>query len=260
MPGYFFHIAIERLSPAISLSPHIDIFESELTNHISKASANHRGDASAQSAALGHRDHTPTTHAELPKSVFGVQGRATLRPTLPNQNTPRNDRRIDNISIRGFDMEPSPKAATSRSDMTAQTPTQTHHADQSAGLLAKGIFIPSPVKDTDVGLGIVHLYRDGQETPGLYDVVPGSKEGIADADCRILCILAVPSYMTPSDFLGFVGEQTKGDVSHFRLVKTERANRYMVLMKFRESQKAREWWKEWNGKRFNNMEVSLPLV
>lgn len=76
-----------------------------------------------------------------------------------------------------------------------------------------------------------------------------------DEDCSILCILAVPSYLSPADFLGFVGEDTRDEVSHFRMIKTARANRYMVLMKFRNGKKAREWQREWNGKVFNSMEV-----
>jgi BRCA1-associated protein len=80
---------------------------------------------------------------------------------------------------------------------------------------------------------------------------------LPDEDCTTLCILAVPSYMSPSDFLGFVGEQTRDDVSHFRMIKTARANRYMVLMKFRSGRKARDWQREWNGKVFNSMEVSF---
>lgn len=76
-----------------------------------------------------------------------------------------------------------------------------------------------------------------------------------DEDCSILCILAVPSYLSPADFLGFVGEETRDEVSHFRMIKTARANRYMVLMKFRNGKKAREWQREWNGKVFNSMEV-----
>jgi hypothetical protein len=66
--------------------------------------------------------------------------------------------------------------------------------------------------------------------------------------------------MTPSDFLGFVGEPTRENVSHFRLIKTSRANKYMVLMKFREAKRAREWRKQWNGKAFNSMEVGQMLL
>jgi BRCA1-associated protein len=80
-----------------------------------------------------------------------------------------------------------------------------------------------------------------------------------DEDCTTLCILAVPSYLSPPDFLGYVGEETRDEVSHFRMIRTARANRYMVLMKFRSGRKAVEWQKEWNGKVFNSMEVCCCL-
>lgn len=137
----------------------------------------------------------------------------------------------------------------------AKSLKHTAHAQNAGGLATKGKFIPSDLKDTEVGWGVVHLYRDGQETPGLYDEVSGADKDGDEDECTTLCILAVPSYMTPSDFLGFMGEQTREDVSHFRLIKTSRANKYMVLMKFREPIKAREWRKEWDGKAFNSMEV-----
>lgn len=139
--------------------------------------------------------------------------------------------------------------------------------------------------------GIVHLYRDVHPTSSLptasiagtpesgfltgaaaarshpsgWQRKQGSSSGdsksaasddsIMYEDCKIVCVLAVPTYLSFLDFLGFVGEQTRADVSHFRMIKTARANRYMVLMKFRSSRKAKEWQKAWNGTVFNSMEV-----
>ncbi|ESZ99358.1 hypothetical protein SBOR_0228 [Sclerotinia borealis F-4128] len=130
------------------------------------------------------------------------------------------------------------------------------------------------LKNTEVGWGVVHLYREVEETPGLVGIEVynadtaaspinkagnnGSSEtdenqGSAE-DCTILCIPAVPSYLTSRDFLGFVGEKTMYEVSHFRIVMTGRLNRYMVLMKFRDGNVARKWRAEWDGKVFNSME------
>lgn len=198
------------------------------------------------------------------------------------------DHRLDRISIQSIDMiAPDyghPKRADehfARSDEIA-TGIGT---DILGGLYTKGKYIPLDQTLPDSIFGIVHLYRDAKETPSLaVDDYPsylkgssaarqprdhnggedrhslgGSYMSLPDEDCTTLCILAVPSYMSPSDFLGFVGEATRDEVSHFRMIKTARANRYMVLMKFRNGKKARDWQRDWNGKVFNSMEVCLSL-
>jgi BRCA1-associated protein len=171
-------------------------------------------------------------------------------------------------------MLPSNTTETNHKDIKSTTNITNGIGAGSSGLATKGRYEPTDVEGEDLGWGIVRLYRDAEETPGLYDDVTttkhhkhgkggsrnsatGQETPFRDEDCTTLCILAVPAYMTPSDFLGFVGEETREEVSHFRMIKTERVNRYMVLMKFRSGKKAREWRKEWNGKVFNSMEVSL---
>lgn len=184
----------------------------------------------------------------------------------PSQHPASKDWRFGSVSIQSIDMGPAAgeEIARPRGKSLGHPP---HVGAGSGGLATKGKFVPLDPKNTEVGWGVVHLYRDGQETPGLYDDTAsstGSDNGKAgegadskafnEEDCTTLCILAVPSYMTPSDLLGYVGEQTREDVSHFRLIRTGRVNKYMVLMKFREAIKAREWRKAWNGKLFNSME------
>ncbi|KAL4979129.1 BRCA1-associated protein 2-domain-containing protein [Aspergillus desertorum] len=193
-----------------------------------------------------------------------------------------NDLRLDRVYIDCIDMIPS-----SRSNPV----TTGIGTDILGGLRTKGHYTPLDQKTSDSVFGIVHLYRDAHETPFLgADEYPAELKGSSaaarrpyadtdlgrrsnngkapasgsnaepasalqvDDECTTLCILAVPSYMSASDLLGFVGEATTDDVSHFRMIRTARANRYMVLMKFRSGKKAREWQKEWNGKVFNSME------
>jgi BRCA1-associated protein len=186
------------------------------------------------------------------------------------------DNRLDEISIDSMDM--------TRAGQKGETPTKSTNGDKNhvskgigtaiSGLQTKGSYVPLDQQKTGSVWGIVHLYRDAEETPGLYGDSPLSKptdpwllgftkasvgpklSPPSDQECTTLCILAVPSYMAPSDFLGFVGEETWNEVSHFRMIRTARANRYMVLMKFRHGKQAREWQQEWNGKVFNSYEVS----
>ncbi|KAL4887099.1 hypothetical protein BJY04DRAFT_46592 [Aspergillus karnatakaensis] len=191
------------------------------------------------------------------------------------------DQRLDKISIECIDMIPSAR----------EDPVTTGiGTDILGGLRTKGQYTPLDQKTAESVWGIVHLYRDLQETPYLVaDEYPAELKGSSaaaarrsyvaehdfggaagstsklraqdagsstqpDQDCTTLCVLAVPSYMSASDLLGFVGEATMDDVSHFRMIRTARANRYMVLMKFRSGKKARQWQREWNGKVFNSME------
>ncbi|OJI98533.1 hypothetical protein ASPVEDRAFT_465941 [Aspergillus versicolor CBS 583.65] len=196
----------------------------------------------------------------------------------------KDDLRLDKVSIECIDMVPS----------TREDPVTTGiGTDILGGLRTKGQYTPLDQKTSDSVWGIVHLYRDAQETPFLgADEYPAELKGSSaaaarqsvaehglggedsggssssklrprgiggttsqpDEECTTLCILAVPSYMSASDLLGFVGEATMDDVSHFRMIRTARANRYMVLMKFRSGKKAKEWQRVWNGKVFNSME------
>ncbi|KAF2036723.1 zf-UBP-domain-containing protein [Setomelanomma holmii] len=281
MPAYFFHLVFELYPSRVSTKttytppPQTDIFDSELPIH-RRASWGSRtptsptygsslkpiASSSDASQPVAPRERPPPTrrfsqrtrpslsdHHDSPVPVVKPPKRPGPRRT---QSFAHRDWRFDTISITSIDM------STSNGDELARPRAKSlkhpAQAQNTGGLATKGKFLPSDLKDTDVGWGVVHLYRDGQETPGLYDEIEGASKEFNEEDCTTLCILAVPSYMTPSDFLGFVGEQTREKVSHFRLIKTSRANKYMVLMKFREAKKAREWRKEWNGKAFNSME------
>ena len=185
------------------------------------------------------------------------------------------DWRFDQVSIESIDMATGLRRTDEPSTTTSIGSISNGLDPGSGGLAAKGKYVPLDPKNTELGWGVVHLYRDAAETPGLYDDVgncpsngvsdaSASRHGIGeelkrvdDDDCTTLCILAVPSYLTPSDLLGFVGEKTREIVSHFRMVRTGATNRYMVLMKFRSPKKAKQWRKEWNGKLFNSMEVRI---
>ncbi|KAF4552641.1 RING finger protein ETP1-like protein [Elsinoe fawcettii] len=162
----------------------------------------------------------------------------------PSSKHASKDWRFGPVSIESIDMEAQDKTSAGKETGASHT---------------RAIYVPSETKTTDVGWGVVHLYKDSQE---VSDLNTSGKKGLSkdqessfDIDkCSTLCILAVPSWMMPSDLLGFVGDQTREDVSHFRLIRTGRANKYMVLMKFRSPKKARDWQRAWNGRLFSAME------
>ncbi|GME93510.1 unnamed protein product [Ambrosiozyma monospora] len=105
-----------------------------------------------------------------------------------------------------------------------------------------------PLKAKVLGYGVIRLYKDKEpQADGELGNVEGSDTMVA--------ILGVPFYFTASDLLlGFFDKDTKEAVSHFRLVRSQTPNRFIVLMKFRSAQRAKSFVEQYNGKPFNSME------
>ena len=269
MPDYFFHVAIE-LCPQQELETNlaqppgaIKFFEAlrPFTTRSARPTRDHRFD----------RKQHQSRRSEKPSITSGPQLNVpSIAPSSPD------DHRFDTVYINGT-------AMTSTEEDGAGTPAEgniisTNIVNRGLGSTLspsylKGQFAESNYDEgTAASWGIVHLYRDADPTPSLtlHTTRPYQSSDLwsdsprnatsktphsppTDAECTTLCILAVPSYMTPADFLAFVGPGTRDAVSHFRMLRTARQNRYMVLMKFREGKIARKWQAEWNGKIWNAM-------
>ncbi|KAL4792103.1 hypothetical protein BDV19DRAFT_280299 [Aspergillus venezuelensis] len=307
MCSYFYHLAIELFSrpqsdlnsftkdPALTTSLSFESACEALLPFKKRLYSSHSRNIQSQSQL--HRFGRPEPHPSTANNTHPAPNSSSLH-TSPfaraSASDLENDERLDKISIECIDMIPS--TPVGRGNGTGNPVTTGIGTDILGGLRTKGQYTPLDQKTAESVWGIVHLYRDAQETPYLgADDYPaelkgssaaaarrsyGQGHGLAgteesssaggkgrirdggdsvgparpDEDCTTLCVLAVPSYMSASDLLGFVGEATMDDVSHFRMIRTARANRYMVLMKFRSGKKARGWQKEWNGKVFNSME------
>ncbi|KAI4249894.1 MAG: hypothetical protein LQ352_005500 [Teloschistes flavicans] len=267
MPSFFYHIALEINT---STTSEVAIEPTSFTHHTQSASQPGLPTTLQVSSAPQNRHIT---------SPIQVKPNPTVRPDGSSSEATTeigpqiHDWRLGQIRVQNIDMITTATAGK-RSSQGAPT---GHITDDiiagHGGLATKGRFEPISHNEENVGWGVVRLYRDADDTPGLYDdpastksknvrgslrIGDGQEPRFRDEECTTLCILAVPSYLTPSDFLGFVGEKTRDEVRHFRMIRTEKGNRYMVLMKFRSGRRAREWRKEWNGKAFDSMEESFP--
>ncbi|KAI4185128.1 MAG: hypothetical protein LQ346_005972 [Caloplaca aetnensis] len=260
MPSFFYHVAFDLHPPII---PH---GATSLKQASAQENAQEAGTPNPTSEAKGTRVSSKTAPVcgnREPTSQSGVCGPFT------STGWPTEDRRYDRIKVQNIEMLPTATRSKRGGHEEAKGQIEKGIVAGHGGLATKGRFEPLDRDEEDLGWGVIRLFRDAEETPGLYDeTVLNKTKGVRgftrkghleeprfrDDDCNTLCILAVPSYLTPSDFLGFVGEKTRDEVSHFRMIRTERGNRYMVLMKFRNGKKAREWRKEWNGKQFDSME------
>ncbi|KAI8911973.1 BRCA1-associated protein 2-domain-containing protein [Powellomyces hirtus] len=135
-----------------------------------------------------------------------------------------------------------------------------------------GAFIPFQCGKTELNAGILHLYRERAEVENVLaqssiplQPEPGQNTATANqmetakGTGTILCVLAVPSYMTAQDFLTFVGP-LRQDMAHLRIVRDSIPNRYMVLIKFRDPSSAQEFYKEYNGREYSSLEPEMCHV
>jgi BRCA1-associated protein len=185
--------------------------------------------------------------------------------TAINPQTAVKDWRFGRVNVESIDFDGYRNSK--RGDAMQQTSTSTAALTVgpsmgTAGKATKAKYVPLvTAKNTEFGWGIVHLYREGSKTHELSLPPQEEPQGEQDEDridCTTVCIPAVPSYLSPSDFLGFIGEKWRDQISHYRMVMTGRMNRYLVLMKFRDSNKARLFGREFDGMVFNPIEVWMP--
>ena len=270
-----------ELDPYIPV-PGTDIFRAELPAHkTSKWSSytfskrpdtSHTNSTSDSETENSPHRIAPTEHKEghgdallLPERTLNrndsPRPRKAVKEVKPSNEAAARDWRYGRVSLESIDMEAQTLPQLSKSGSAGGV--QASAKNGASGLHTKAVYIPSDPKTTEMGWGVVHLYRDNEESPTLSNdaaAVAGNKragsktEDFDPDECTTLAILAVPSWMMPSDLLGFVGDQAREDVSHFRLIRTGRTNKYMVLMKFRSAKRAREWQKTYNGRLFSAAE------
>ncbi|CAL1297168.1 unnamed protein product [Larinioides sclopetarius] len=98
----------------------------------------------------------------------------------------------------------------------------------------------------EVTKGLLHLYKENHRTT-LAEEAERSE---------MLCILAVPAAMTSHDLLQFVAP-VYDDIENMRIIKDNKPNQYMVLIKFRNQLGADIFYKNFNGTRFNSIEPEV---
>ncbi|KAJ1515485.1 hypothetical protein HMI56_004308 [Coelomomyces lativittatus] len=69
----------------------------------------------------------------------------------------------------------------------------------------------------------------------------------------ILCVLAVPVSMSPAEFIDYV-QPFHSHISHFRMLKDHLPHRYMVLLRFRDSESARLFYGLYHGRELNSFD------
>jgi len=110
--------------------------------------------------------------------------------------------------------------------------------------------------------GIIHLYRSAISTSSASspakmqtnmnnNLIPQLK--LPETRSALLCVLAVPGYMSPADISNFVAPYHK-EIHNMRILRSSTSKlRHMVIMKMATQESADCFWEEFNGKPFNSM-------
>ncbi|PVZ99874.1 hypothetical protein BB558_004093 [Smittium angustum] len=151
-----------------------------------------------------------------------------------------------------------------------------------------GIFEVSPSEKQEFPAGILHLYRGdlvakpssqpfskGIDTDKIVGGIGTTKSKnkeerkisekrndgviVPVEEGKTLAVLAVPAYMTPSDFVSFVGS-FKHKISQFRVIRNSLPSNYMVILRFRERSDTKEFYEYYNQKTFSPLEPEICHV
>lgn len=96
--------------------------------------------------------------------------------------------------------------------------------------------------------GTVRLFLDA---PGR--AAAGEEAGNERGGSRLVCIFAVPSYMSAPELLDFVGRDL-GAVEQVRIVRDSQPSRFLALLQFQSPEAADAFLQRVNGHPFNSIE------
>ncbi|OLY80484.1 RING finger protein ETP1 [Smittium mucronatum] len=149
---------------------------------------------------------------------------------------------------------------------------------KNSTVVPMGIFEVSPSITTEYELGILHLYRSSKSSisqnmefyeekknqdinsnKSRYSLSNQKYSNNISEIGKVLAVLAVPAYMTPSDFVSYAGVFRK-KISQFRVIRNSSTNNYMVIVKFALSKDAKDFYEYFNGKSFSPLEPEMCHV
>ncbi|KIM32818.1 hypothetical protein M408DRAFT_326546 [Serendipita vermifera MAFF 305830] len=187
----------------------------------------------------------PKAKERVPKYIFdrlprtpGLNTRERRAPSAALGKVPK-DHRFGPIALDWVDMEQTDKGKEKGSEAGKGPATAVYTPDTETN--SGGVMLSE---------GTIHLFRTNASASNVEDYVE---------DDTVLAILAVPSWMTVSDFLTFVSPAIEG-FSHLRIVRDAVPSRAVALMKFRSAEHASDFREEFNGKFFNSMEPEICHV
>ncbi|KAJ3756835.1 hypothetical protein EV360DRAFT_47291 [Lentinula raphanica] len=189
-------------------------------------------------------------NTSIPDSIFDKLPSHRPNPTNRKNatfNPHQKDYRFGPIRIDWMDSNTPTSTTTHSSTGKEKDRGRDGHA------IAKFIANETVSGSTNLPEGVIHVFRESETTSSQ----PSTSKLVTDS--VILAILAVPSWMAPSDLLTFVAPAAE-TISHIRILRDCVPNRSIALVKFPKPEDASEFIEAYNGKPFNSMEPEICNV
>uniref|UniRef100_A0AAG5CTJ5 BRCA1-associated protein n=1 Tax=Anopheles atroparvus TaxID=41427 RepID=A0AAG5CTJ5_ANOAO len=183
-------------------------------------------------------------------SIVGDEAAGAVSNEHPNnprlQREMRGQRKPKKITIESYrnrllDGAPAeeyrgilPKSTREQTPMDEQPPSATEFPGEIS------FFSGNPF--VEVTQGILHLFKRN-------DRAEMTESGVS----QTLCLIAVPSSLNCHDILNFIAPCHQ-QIQHVRILRDGSPNQYMVLLEFRCTDGAIEFYKTFNGAPYNSLE------
>jgi BRCA1-associated protein len=205
----------------------------------------------------------PPSDIHTPKSLFDKLPSHKPRPAARQNaifNPKRKDYRFGPIRIDWADIRMNAIAGKEKNSIKGAPHTYAAKLSSISSSLGpiEATFVPGGTAEcgsTNLPSGTVHLYRQSSPEQSSSPAKLPENENVTMDVGIMLAVLAVPSWMTPSDFLNFVAPASSR-ISHLRIIRDSVPNRSLAVIKFPDPKDAVEFTEAYNGRPFNSMEVS----
>ncbi|CAJ0606797.1 unnamed protein product [Cylicocyclus nassatus] len=95
-----------------------------------------------------------------------------------------------------------------------------------------------------------------EKTEGILHFFKYNDDGLGkDVQCRMLCMIAIPSQITLREILLFIGGAIQ-TIERIKVIRDSTPNEYMVILKFKTHNDAVVFFEEYNGMQFNSLETN----
>jgi len=249
-------LIFETITSAPSLSPDLEYSSPNTTR---MASANHAPDKDSNSLEelqikeRGQRKPSdilvetivkPGDQSWADRAAGVLSKKSSSKSLLSKESSPAGAGAMDH-SGRSFSKEASPAGASWCSkESTPSESSRRSFKDNSPLSFDDKINFISGNPFVEVTKGVIHLFKQSMASP---------------VETEMMCMLGVPAKHKTPDLLQLTAPCHQ-DLEYMRIVHDSSPNQYMVLLKFRSQDTAKEFHSAYNGLPYNNFEPEVCSV